>query len=211
MASVPVTEAPFPGVDAKAPPPFRVARLWVWEAQPAPGTAGVEGSPVCRWARPEDAPALARAMGLTPSLVCRRLEWCRAYLGLCGGEVVCYGWVSFAETPLGEVNAVFHPPPGEAYIWDCATLPAHRGRGLFTLLLRSVLADLALEGVPRAWMANRHSNTPARRAAARAGFQPVLSLLYLRLLCLQRWLPQPFPGAPSQSVAAALRVIRPLP
>ena len=77
-----------------------------------------------------------------------------------GGEVAGSAGLSVAETPLGRV--------GELYI--ASTLPAFRGRGVQTALLRARLAAAKAAGCALAVVMARPANTSARNTE-RAGFR----------------------------------------
>lgn len=121
---------------------------------------------------------LAQAMGITDTrLISQRFEqgkWC--YAGLLADEIVTYGWVTFDEESIGELGLKARLRAGEAYIWDCATLPAYRGQRLYPALLAHVLVELAAGGINRAWLGTDADNIPSQKGVALAGFQPVLDV-----------------------------------
>ncbi len=120
---------------------------------------------------------------------------------------VAYGWLSFGQEGVGELERAFRLPPGEAYVWDCATLPAYRGRHLYSALLTHLLAALAAEGVRRVWIGASLENRPSIRGFQRAGFQPALRLRYTRLAGLHGLWVSPLDGAAPALFAAARTVI----
>ncbi|MEW6218960.1 MAG: ribosomal protein S18-alanine N-acetyltransferase [Thermodesulfobacteriota bacterium] len=61
----------------------------------------------------------------------------------------------------------------EAEVLRLAVLPAHRGQGIGTRLVRHACAALEQEGAGRLFLEVRPSNTVARHLYAQAGFQPV--------------------------------------
>ena len=155
---------------------------------------------------------LARAMDVRapatesrgPSAVARRFDaGRRCFAGRLDDEIVTYGWLSQGHESVGELERDYHLQPGEAYIWDCATLPAHRGSGLYGALLSHIIQTLRAEGIQRAWIGANLENEPSLRAFARAGFQPVVKVAYARLLRLRclRLLAQP--AAPAALVDRA--------
>ena len=75
----------------------------------------------------------------------------------------------------------FHLQPDEAYIWDCATLPAWRGRRLYSALVSRMAQQLAGEGFNQIWIGASLQNQPSIRGIANAGFAHVLDLSYRRL------------------------------
>ncbi|MDQ6741776.1 MAG: GNAT family N-acetyltransferase, partial [Candidatus Dormibacteraeota bacterium] len=71
-------------------------------------------------------------MGAEGDLVLARLaRGCRCLAVRSGGEVAGYGWLSTGPEWIGELGLEIRPAPGEIYVWNCVTLPAHRRRGLF--------------------------------------------------------------------------------
>lgn len=135
-------------------------------------------------ARAAESGALAVAMGLPDvAEVSRRLEsGRRCFLAWVDGSIASYGWVSRGIERIGELERSFRMSPDEVYIWDCATLPKYRGQHLYCALLSHIVATLHHEGVRRLWIGASLQNTPSIRAFATAGFRPVLTLTYLRLL-----------------------------
>jgi hypothetical protein len=97
------------------------------------------------------APALASSTGsLTLTEITKRLESGRqCYAARVDSQVAAYGWVSFVDEDIGELNLRIKLVPGEAYIWDCATLPAFREKLLYSALLIYILANCAPKPVPR--------------------------------------------------------------
>jgi L-amino acid N-acyltransferase YncA len=89
------------------------------------------------------------------------------------GIVAGYGWVSFEAIRVYELEVNIPIPRGEAYIWDCATIAAQRGRGIFSGLLCFMLEDLRQAGYRRAWGGVAPGNVPSLRAFSRAGFRRV--------------------------------------
>ena len=126
----------------------------------------------------ESAPTLAQAMGLADAAeVFQRLTGeRRCYAFWSASALVAYGWVSFREAYIGELGLQLRLEPGEAYIWDCATLPAFRRRHYYTALLIHILHDLRAEGLCRVWIGADAANTISLRGIARAGFMCVSEL-----------------------------------
>jgi len=96
---------------------------------------------------PENAPALAAVMGDGDlAEIHKRFESGRScYTAWVEGQLTAYGWVSFKEEFIGELSLRLRLSPGEAYIWDCATVPAYRQKRLFSALLAYMLGELRLE------------------------------------------------------------------
>jgi len=123
--------------------------------------------------RPATAPLLRAAMGAEGDLVDLRLgRGCRAFVGCAGGEVVAFGWLSTGAEWIGELGLEIRPPAGEAYLWNCFTLPAHRHRGYFRALIGQVVAVAREEGLGRLWIGGVDGG--AESAVTGTGFGPVL-------------------------------------
>ena len=92
-------------------------------------------------------------------------------------EIATYGWVTFDQENIGELGLNFHLAPGDAYIWDCATLPAYRGQRLYAALLAYIVRALHEMGLRRAWIGADAANLPSQAGMVRAGFRPVVDMV----------------------------------
>jgi GNAT superfamily N-acetyltransferase len=118
---------------------------------------------------------LAAAMGGEGDLVALRLaRGCRCFALRCDGEVASYGWLSSGPEWIGELGLEIEPGAGEAYVWNCFTLPGQRLRGFFRALLLFVVAQARRDGCSRVWIGSLEDG-PAS-AIAGAGFAPVLAV-----------------------------------
>jgi GNAT superfamily N-acetyltransferase len=114
-------------------------------------------------------------MGPEGDLVAERLaRGCRCFAAWWGDELVGYGWLSRGPEWIGEVELQISPGSGEAYVWNCVTLPAHRRKGVFRALLISISAHARGEGLARLWVGS--VAIPAEKAMGPSGFQPALRL-----------------------------------
>jgi GNAT superfamily N-acetyltransferase len=95
------------------------------------------------------------------------------------GEPVAYGWVATSKASMGELDLSFSLSPEDRYLWDFATTDRWRGRGIYPLLLQSVLAMEASEA-SRFWINHAPENGPSLFGIERAGFRPVAELSFLR-------------------------------
>jgi hypothetical protein len=145
----------------------------------------------------------------------RMARGCRCFAALEGDAVTAYGWLSSRAEWIGEIRLEITPAAGEAYVWNCLTLPAHRRRGMFRAVLVRISSVLKSEGVTRLWIAS--GGTGAETALPAAGFRPVLlagesPLGFFRLRLLRA---TAIPGADPGLVSAARGVLggggRPLP
>jgi GNAT superfamily N-acetyltransferase len=166
--------------------------LWALDLESAPpATSRPSTNATFTEATPEDAGALAAAMSYTgPEEVQRRsAAGSRCFVARIGDAIAAYGWVSQGEERIGELERLLRMRPGEAYIWDCATLEPYRRQGLYSALLVYIVAMLRREGLRRIWIGASLQNRPSLKGFANAGFQPVITILYARLLGLSHsWL-----------------------
>jgi GNAT superfamily N-acetyltransferase len=147
---------------------------------------------------------LIAAMGDEGDRVAPRFaRGCQAFTVLEGGEVVSYGWVSTGPEWVGEVGGEITPAAGEAYVWNCLTLPEHRRRGHYRALLEGIVAHARRDGIARLWIGSIED--PAEKADADVGFVTVLNIEVRRLAGL-RWVRiRPAPSADPNLVDAARR------
>jgi ribosomal protein S18 acetylase RimI-like enzyme len=156
---------------------------------------------------PGAADRLAAAMGLAdPAEVRRRFDTGRrCYAASIEGKLAAYAWMSFEEEAIGELDLQVRLLPGEAYLWDCATIPAFRRRRLYTALLAHMVAALRAEGFCRAWIGANVENVASQAGIERAGFRPVADLVVARALAMRRVWVAGRPGVPESLVAEARR------
>ncbi len=154
-------------------------------------------------------PCLAEAMRPCPlAEIERRLAaGGRAHVVRAEGSVVAYGWVSFTDEQIAELEGPIRVGPGEAYIWDCATLPAWRGRGLYPALLRAVARELAAEGLGWVWIAAKADNAGSLRGFVKAGFRRIAHVRYVRLWSWRHRALLADPAAPAAQLASARRAL----
>ena len=153
------------------------------------------------------APALASSTdSLTVTEITQRLESGRqCFAAWVEGQAVAYGWVSFEHEDIGELNLRIKLVPGEAYIWDCATLPAFREKLLYSALLVYILGELRAQNRCRAWIGADYDNVVSQKGIARAGFHHVADLVIERVLAMRQVWVMGLPGVPESIVAEARR------
>jgi GNAT superfamily N-acetyltransferase len=156
---------------------------------------------------PEAAPLLAQAMSLDgPAEVLRRFAAGKhCYTGTVEGELATYGWVTFDEELIGELRLRVRLAPGEAYIWDCATLPEYRGLRLYPALLWHMINDLRAAGLQRIWIGADADNLPSQTGIVLCGFQPIVDIVLDRVLAIRMSWARGCSGAPEQLVEDARR------
>ena len=119
---------------------------------------------------------LAGAMEVSASEVRERLgRGCRAFVARSRADaVVSWVWVSTGREWAPPLRQYLYFTPDECYGWSAGTLPDHRGRGLFTALLRYAGWRMAQEGCRWTWGGIEDANVASQRANAAAGFRPIL-------------------------------------
>lgn len=114
-------------------------------------------------------------MGGEGDLVAPRLaRGCRCFAAWRDGSLAGYGWLSAGPEWIGEVGLEITPPAGDAYIWNCVTIPEHRRRGVFRGLLAHICGVAAAERMRRLWIAGLAGT--AEGALPPLGFEPVLAI-----------------------------------
>ncbi len=95
-------------------------------------------------------------------------------------RVVSYGWVALSGDNVGDMGLSIRLRSHHAYIYDCATHPSYRGRGLYPALLRVMAADLGRGGWSCVWIGTAPGNFTSQRGIVRAGFQRLGDMNLLR-------------------------------
>ncbi|SRR5712692_100457 len=187
---------------------FRNVRVWLWGVDLPADPALAAPSIRCRPVDSSDADALAAAMAMPQDAVLTQQTWSRCYAGWVGSDIATVGWVSEADTWVGEAAATIRPGEGEAYIWDCRTAPPFRRRGFYRDLLTQIMADLGRHGLRRAWIATLERPSGGYRGVKRAGFHPVLRIQYVQLGPLRWWRVRAARTGQKDEIPAARRALR---
>lgn len=187
--------------------PRRQGTIWVLDLDKEAPAVTPRLQAGFRRVTPDIAPAFASSTGsLTSREVRRRLESGRqCYAAWAEGQIASYGWVSFENEDIGELNLRIRLLRGEAYIWDCATLPAFRGKLLYSALLAYILGELRAQNLCRAWIGADYDNIASQKGMARAGFYHVADLVIERVLAMRQVWVVGLPGVPEPIVAEARR------
>jgi GNAT superfamily N-acetyltransferase len=187
--------------------PRRAGTIWTLNLdEPAPAVTPLLPA-VFQRAGPDLVPALVSAMdGVSSEGLLKRFENGRhCYTAWVNDQIASYGWVSFEDEHIGELNLRIKLLPGEVYIWDCATIPAFRRNHLYSALLAYIIEDLRAEGLCRAWIGADFENKPSQQGMRRAGFHHVADLVVARVLAMRQVWVQGQPGVPEVIVAEARR------
>lgn len=154
--------------------PFElVGRFYAWwRGDPLPPLSPV---PDVAMSPSSDEALVATVTGIEIEAVRERMDLGhRPWLARIGNEPAGWGWVASREAGIAELDIAITLPPGERYLWDFVTVPARRGRGLYSALLRTILTH---EGAERYWIGHDEGNTPSARGVAKAGFREVGAVL----------------------------------
>ena len=157
---------------------------------------------------PEGIPALLAAAGrdISTEILNRFENGRRCYTAWVDGQLAAYGWVSQNEEYIGELSLRIKLVPGEAYIWDCVTIPAFRHRHLYSSLLVHIVDELQGENLCRAWIGANQDNEVSQRGIANAGFHHVADLGISRVLALRQVWVRELPGVPDYVISEVRRV-----
>ena len=102
----------------------------------------------------------------------------RVYVASIDGAPASYGWVATMSASIGELEMAFAVPERDRYLWDFATRPAFRGRGIYPRLLQGILAHEGA-GAERFWIIHALENAASSSGIAKAGFTTVSELSFL--------------------------------
>ena len=154
---------------------------------------------------PEVAGELVQAIGLDdPAIILQRFSTGRhcyaARVDRVDEKLAAYGWVTFDEEAIGELGLRFRLKAGEAYIWDCATLPPYRGQLLYSALLSYIVSELCAAGLCRVWIGADTDNLVSQQGMVLAGFQPAIDFLVESAQGISRPRLNRRPGIPEQLV-----------
>src|SRR5206468_630512 len=92
--------------------------------------------------------------------------------------IVSYGWLSAGREWVGELALYLEPALGEAYVWNCFTLEAHRRRGHYRRVLEGIVSVARSEGLRRLWIGS--VDVPAEKADSDAGLGRAAALALAR-------------------------------
>ena len=128
--------------------------------------------------REEDPAVMAALQGRSEAEMRRRLDGGhRAYVAWRDAEPAAWGWVATRAAEIGQLGSSFPIPPGERYLWNFVTLPAHRGRGLYPRLLDAIVRAESREA-ERFWIAYAPENHASGAGIRKAGFVALAELSF---------------------------------
>ncbi len=139
-----------------------------------PSLAGFYAGPT------NDAAMLSQLADLEIAEVQRRLhEGHRPYVAWLDNQPVAYGWVATQTASIGELDLTITLPQADRYLWDFATLPAWRGRGIYPRLLQAILVGEP-STVERFWIIAAPENRASSAGISKAGFASIAHLSFQR-------------------------------
>lgn len=139
-----------------------------WEGDPLPTLSAL---PTFSIGLSTDRQLIARLNNLTQEEVTRRFETGNHfYLAFLEETPVAYGWVAATEGSVEAIHLYFTLPPRNRYLWDFQTLPAWRGRGIYSHFLQAIIRQ-EIDEAERFWILFEPHNGAAERSIARAGFE----------------------------------------
>jgi len=166
---------------------IRVVTLRVYERRldaPAPPAALPPGVELSVW----DSPLATRGVaGAWPPEAEQRLrdgQVCA--VARHAQEIVAYCWLASTPVRVAEIGQVVVPGREDVYLYDAFTVPAWRGRGLFSTVLGHLLAFAHARGRRRALIFALARNRASRRAIERAGFEITQTVSRVELCGLER-------------------------
>ena len=142
-----------------------------WQGDPLP-----ELAPLAQFsAHPSmDIPLLASLVQIDKDEIQARLQSGNVpYIAYIGRVPTGYGWVASRAGEVVEINLHFDLPPRNSYLWDFATLPEWRGKGIYPHLLQSIVRQESAT-FDRHWILYAPFNLASRAGIHKAGFQSLL-------------------------------------
>ena len=128
--------------------------------------------------REEDIAVLAALQGRDGAEMAKRFHaGHRAYVAWHHGEPAAWGWVATRTADIGELRSIFALPPGERYLWNFVTLPAHRGLGIYPRLVDAIVRAESREA-ERFWIAYAPENHASGAGIRKAGFVALAELSF---------------------------------
>jgi len=119
----------------------------------------------------EAAPPTAAQAGISEAELARRLaDGHVPFTARIGPELAAFGWSAIERGHIGGLDLHLTIPTGERYLWDFATLPEYRGRGLYPLLLQETMRQQGADA-EWFWIGHDPTNEASRRGIVKAGFR----------------------------------------
>ena len=187
--------------------PRREGTIWMLNLDEATPVVTPRIHAEFRRVTPDLVPALSAIRGYEASAeFLQRFETGRHCYGVwVEGQLVAFGWVSYDDEHIGELNLRIKLLPGEVYVWDCVTALQFRGNGLYSALLSYILIELRNQQICRAWIGADLDNVPSQKGIARAGFHHIADLIIERVVAMRQVWVAGLPDVPESIVTEARR------
>ncbi|MDT8323989.1 MAG: GNAT family N-acetyltransferase, partial [Bacteroidota bacterium] len=95
----------------------------------------------------------------------------RALIASRHGTIVFSAWIATRDLRIDELHFSWTLPAGDAAVYDCVTMPEHRGHGIYTGALRRLSGLLAEEGFRHLWIYAEEDNAASLRGIEKADFE----------------------------------------
>ncbi len=126
----------------------------------------------------DNAALLARLAKLDVESVQTRLrEGHIPYIAWLDDTPVAYGWVATQTAYIGELDLHITLTEQSRYLWDFATLPVWRGRGIYPHLLQAILTA-EKSNAEQFWIIAAPENRASSVGISKAGFRNVANLIF---------------------------------
>ena len=110
------------------------------------------------------------------------------YVAVCDDDIAGYAWVSADSLHVDEIACTLPLAPDEVFIYDCFVDEAHRGKGIYPLMLQAALRDCAAQRhIRRALIGAASVNHASLRGIRKAGFREWKRVHYVACGSMQRW------------------------
>jgi GNAT superfamily N-acetyltransferase len=96
-------------------------------------------------------------------------EGARCYVAFLNDTPVGYGWVGTKVGHIREIGLEWTLGEPDCILWDFATLPAYRGRGVYPHLLQAIIRAESTH-TERFWIGHQGQNVASQRGIQKAGF-----------------------------------------
>ena len=146
-----------------------------WRGDPLPSVAS---DLTIRSERTEDVQLIAKLTKLRCAEIQTRFDQGHhPYVAWVQQYPVAYGWVATRAAMIGELGIDVMLSLKDRYLWDFATVPAWRGRGIYPRLLQTIVTDETPHAT-RFWIVHAPENGASRAGIRKAGFQPIGELAF---------------------------------
>jgi GNAT superfamily N-acetyltransferase len=138
-----------------------------WQGDPLPELSPLPGF-VAR--RVTDKALLAQLHGLDEATIQNRFdEGATCYVAFLDDTPAGYGWLGTKVGHIKEAGLSWPLSEPDGLLWDFATLPAYRGRGVYPHLLQAMIRAES-DQIERFWIGHQGQNVASQRGIQKAGF-----------------------------------------